>query len=62
MLGSTFAKTRVRALGASPTVCALAGGLVGGVAQSIVMTPAGMIFTSVSTDRKLSGSLKSGLH
>lgn len=55
MLGSTFTKSQVKALGASPTVCALAGGLVGGVAQSIVMTPAGMIFTSLNVNKGRKG-------
>jgi Mitochondrial carrier protein len=40
----------MKALGASPIMCSLAGGLVGGVAQSIVMTPAGMIFTSLNVN------------
>lgn len=55
ILGSSFTKTRLRALGASPTVCALGAGLVGGVAQSIVMTPAGMIFTSLNVNRGKKG-------
>ncbi|CAB9507463.1 mitochondrial [Seminavis robusta] len=50
ILGSSFTKTRCKALGAGPLVCSLAGGLVGGVAQSVVMTPAGMIFTSLNVN------------
>jgi Mitochondrial carrier protein len=45
----------MRALGASPVLCSLGGGLVGGVAQSIVMTPAGMIFTSLNVNRGKKG-------
>jgi len=41
ILGSTLTKNRVLAMGGSPFVAALAGGTVGGVAQSLVMTPAG---------------------
>lgn len=41
LLSSTVTKTQVKALGASPTVAALASGLVGGVAQALIMTPAG---------------------
>jgi hypothetical protein len=51
MLGSTWTKTRVRAWGGSPTTAALAGGLVGGVAQALIMTPAGMVFTSLGYTR-----------
>lgn len=36
MLGSTLTKKQALALGASKTVAALAGGMVGGVAQSVV--------------------------
>ena len=42
-------------MGAGPTVCALAGGLVGGVAQSVVMTPAGVIFTSLNVNQGKKG-------
>ena len=55
MLGSTLTKKQVLAMGASKTVAALAGGLVGGVAQSVVMTPAGMIFTSLNVNRGKKG-------
>lgn len=51
ILGSSTTKRQVLAMGGSPTAAALAGGLVGGVAQSIVMTPAGMIFTSLNLNR-----------
>jgi Mitochondrial carrier protein len=51
MLGSVVTKRQLILIGCSPTLSALAGGLVGGVAQSIVMTPAGMIFTALSSNR-----------
>lgn len=39
MLGSVATKAQLKRMGAPPTVAALAGGLVGGVAQSAIMTP-----------------------
>jgi len=51
MLGSTITKRWILAMGGSKTMAALAGGTVGGVAQAIVMTPAGMIFTSLNVNR-----------
>ena len=47
MVGSAFTKAQCLKLGAPPTVAALAGGVVGGVMQSLAMTPAGMIFASL---------------
>jgi Mitochondrial carrier protein len=58
MLGRVGTQTQLKAWGASPTVAALAGGLVGGVAQSVVMTPAGMIFTALNNQKKKKGSQK----
>lgn len=55
LLGATVTKKQVTAMGASPTIAALCGGLVGGVAQSIVMTPAGMVFTSLNLNRGKKG-------
>lgn len=55
LLGSTVTKKQILALGGSPTVAALAGGLVGGVAQSIVMTPASVIFTSLNMNKSKPG-------
>ena len=55
MLGSTITKQRVLAAGGSKTIAALAGGTVGGVAQAVVMTPAGMIFTSLNANRGKKG-------
>lgn len=50
MLGSTLTKRQLLAWGTSRTTAALAGGLVGGVAQAIVMTPAGLIFTALNSN------------
>jgi hypothetical protein len=58
MLGSTLTKRRLRMLGASPTLTALGGGLVGGLAQAVVMTPAGMVFTSLNVNRGKPGHEK----
>ena len=55
MLGSTLAKKRILAMGGSKTVAAIAGGVMGGVAQAVVMTPAGMIFTSLNVNRGKKG-------
>jgi hypothetical protein len=55
ILGSTVTKKQVLAMGGSPFVAALAGGTVGGVAQALVMTPAGMIFTSLNVNRGKKG-------
>ena len=51
MLGSTLTKQRLKNLGVSPTLTALGGGLVGGICQAFVMTPAGMVFTSLNVQR-----------
>jgi len=51
MLGMTVTKKFVLGIGGSKTMAALAGGTVGGVAQAVVMTPAGMIFTSLNVNR-----------
>jgi len=55
MLASTITKKQIRLLGGSATSAALAGGLVGGIAQAIVMTPAGLIFTSLNYNKKRPG-------
>jgi Mitochondrial carrier protein len=52
MLGSVLTKNQLKKLGAPPTVAALAGGLVGGVAQAVIMTPAGLVFTALNNDRQ----------
>ena len=40
---------------ATPIMASLAGGLVGGLAQAIVMTPAGMVFTSLNVNKNKPG-------
>mmetsp|Transcript_12794 Transcript_12794/g.36123 ORF Transcript_12794/g.36123 Transcript_12794/m.36123 type:complete len:184 (+) Transcript_12794:739-1290(+) len=42
-------------MGGGKNLAALAGGTVGGVAQAIVMTPAGMIFTSLNVNQGKEG-------
>jgi hypothetical protein len=54
MLGSTLTKRQLLVWGTSRTTAALAGGLVGGVAQAIVMTPAGLIFTALNNNSQKS--------
>jgi Mitochondrial carrier protein len=55
ILGSSITKKQVVAMGGSKTVAALAAGTVGGVVQAIVMTPAGMVFTSLNVNRGKKG-------
>jgi len=55
IIGSTAAKKQVLAMGGGKNLAALAGGTVGGVAQAIVMTPAGMIFTSLNVNQGKKG-------
>ena len=51
LVGSTATKKQVLAMGAGKNVAALAGGVVGGVVQAVVMTPAGMVFTSLNVNK-----------
>ena len=55
MLGSAVTKKRVLAMGGSPTMAALMAGTVGGILQATVMTPAGMIFTSLNVNGNTPG-------
>ncbi|KAI2489868.1 hypothetical protein MHU86_24706 [Fragilaria crotonensis] len=55
LVGATAAKKQTLAMGGSPTLAALTGGLAGGLAQAIVMTPAGMVFTSLNLNRGKKG-------
>jgi len=55
ILGSTAAKKQVLAMGGGKNLAALAGGTIGGVAQAVVMTPAGMIFTSLNVNQGKKG-------
>mmetsp|Transcript_8196 Transcript_8196/g.12054 ORF Transcript_8196/g.12054 Transcript_8196/m.12054 type:complete len:382 (+) Transcript_8196:86-1231(+) len=51
LVGSAATKNQVLAMGGSKDLAALAGGLVGGLVQAIVMTPAGMVFTSLNYNK-----------
>ncbi len=51
LVASAATKKQVVALGAGKNMSALAGGIVGGVAQAVVMTPAGMVFTSLNVNK-----------
>lgn len=51
LVGSAATKKQVLAMGAGKNVAALAGGIVGGMAQAVVMTPAGMVFTSLNVNK-----------
>jgi len=51
LVGSAATKKRVLAMTGSKTMGSLAGGVVGGVAQAVVMTPAALIFTSLNLNK-----------
>ncbi len=51
LVGSAATKNQVLKMGAGKNLAALAGGIVGGVAQAVVMTPAGMVFTSLNVNK-----------
>jgi len=55
LVGASGTKKQVLAMGGGPTLAALCSGVVGGLAQAIVMTPAGMIFTSLNVNKKTPG-------
>ena len=51
LVASAATKKQVLGMGAGKNVAALAGGVVGGVAQAVIMTPAGMVFTSLNVNK-----------
>jgi hypothetical protein len=51
LVASAATKKQVLAMGGGKNIAALAGGIVGGVAQAVVMTPAGMVFTSLNVNK-----------
>jgi hypothetical protein len=51
LVGSAFTKSQLIKLGVPPTLAALSGGVIGGIAQSVAMTPAGMIFTALHANK-----------
>ena len=55
LVGSAFTKQQFLKLGMPPTLAALGGGVVGGIAQSLAMTPAGMVFTSLNANKGKTG-------
>jgi len=55
LVGASGTKKQVLAMGGGPTLAALCSGVVGGLAQAVVMTPAGMIFTSLNVNKKTPG-------
>lgn len=57
--GSTATKRMILANGGSTTLAALCGGCVGGIAQALIMTPAGVIFTTLNVNQGKKGYLTS---
>ncbi len=53
--GSTATKRMILANGGSSTLAALCGGCVGGIAQALIMTPAGVIFTTLNVNQGREG-------
>ncbi|KAL7562364.1 hypothetical protein ACA910_016425 [Epithemia clementina (nom. ined.)] len=51
MLSSTVVKAQIKAIGGGPAIAALGGGLIGGIAQALIMTPCGLVFTSLNVNR-----------
>jgi hypothetical protein len=51
LVGSAATKNHFLKMGAGKNLAAMAGGIVGGVAQAVVMTPAGMVFTSLNVNK-----------
>lgn len=51
LVASAATKKQVIGMGAGKNLAALAGGVVGGVAQAVIMTPAGMVFTSLNVNK-----------
>jgi len=51
VVGSTVTKKQMLRIGSTPIMASLAAGMVGGLAQAIVMTPSGLIFTSLNVNK-----------
>jgi len=51
ILGSTPTKKKLLKMGVSPIVAQTTAGMIGGLVQAIVMTPAGMVFTSLNVNK-----------
>jgi len=55
LAGSLGTKRIILANGGSSTLAAQCGGFVGGIVQTLIMTPAGMIFTSLNVNKDIPG-------
>jgi hypothetical protein len=55
LVASAATKKQVFAMGGSKTMAAFTAGVVGGVAQAIIMTPCGMVFTSLNVNKGKKG-------
>ena len=55
LVSSTFTKAQIKAIGGGSMIAALCGGLVGGIAQALIMTPSGLVFTSLNVNRGTPG-------
>lgn len=55
LVGSTSTKKFMAKLGCDKSISAVCGGLVGGVLQAIVMTPTGLVFTSLNVNKNKPG-------
>lgn len=55
LVASAATKKQVFAMGGSKTAAAFSAGIVGGVAQAFVMTPCGMVFTSLNVNKMKPG-------
>jgi len=55
LVGSSSTKKQVVKMGGGPTLSALFGGMVGGVAQAFVMTPCGLVFTTLNVNQNKPG-------
>ena len=55
LVASAATKKQVFAMGGSKTMAAFTAGVVGGVAQAIIMTPCGMVFTSLNVNKEKPG-------
>lgn len=51
MVASAATKTQVMKFGGSTLTASLASGVIGGIAQAVIMTPSGMIFTSLNVNK-----------
>ena len=51
LVGAAATKNQVLAMGGGSNTAALAAGIVGGVAQAVILTPAGIIFTSLNVNK-----------